>query len=92
MGRKLYVGNLGYDVSGRDLEEKFANHGGVNGAIVVSDQTTGQSKGFGFVKMASDAEAMAAIQALDGEELSGRAMTVHEANLLPAHGGKRGRR
>ncbi|MHC4697858.1 MAG: RNA recognition motif domain-containing protein, partial [Planctomycetota bacterium] len=57
MGRKLYVGNLGYDVSGPDLEQLFADHGGVDTVNVITDRSTGQSKGFGFVEMNSDAEA-----------------------------------
>lgn len=87
MGRKLYVGNLGYDVSGPDLEQMFAGHGTVESADVISDRSTGQSKGFGFVEMSSDAEASAAIAALDGKEMGGRAIKVNEAKPRPAGGG-----
>ena len=87
MGRKLYVGNLGFDVSGSDLEQLFAGHGTVDSATVISDRSTGQSKGFGFVEMSSNAEAEAAIAALDGKELGGRAIKVNEAKPRPAGGG-----
>ena len=79
MGKKLYVGNLSYDVSSSDLETLLAPHGTVLSAEVISDRTTGQSKGFGFVEMDSDAEAQAAIAALNGQEQGGRALTVNEA-------------
>jgi RNA recognition motif-containing protein len=77
--KKLYVGNLGYDVSGSDLEQLFATHGNVANATVIMDRNTGQSKGFGFVEMNSSEEADAAIAALDGKEHVGRAMKVNEA-------------
>ena len=79
MGRKLYVGNLGYGVSSSDLEQLFAAHGTVQSAQVIEDRSTGQSKGFGFVEMSSDAEAQAAITALNGQDHGGRALTVNEA-------------
>jgi cold-inducible RNA-binding protein len=79
MGRKLYVGNLGYGVSSSDLEQMFAAHGTVGSAQVIEDRSTGQSKGFGFVEMGSDAEAQAAINALNGQDHGGRALTVNEA-------------
>jgi RNA recognition motif-containing protein len=89
MGRKLYVGNLGYDISSSDLEQLFAGHGTVDSAAVVSDRTTGQSRGFGFVEMSSDSEAQAAIAALDGKDHGGRALQVNEARPRPAGGGRR---
>ncbi|NOT00570.1 MAG: RNA-binding protein, partial [Phycisphaerales bacterium] len=79
MGKKLYVGNLGYNVSSSDLETLLSSHGTVQSAEVITDRTTGQSKGFGFVEMGSDAEAQAAIAALNGKDHGGRAMTVNEA-------------
>lgn len=79
MGRKLYVGNLGYGVSSSDLEQLFKPHGTVDSAQVIEDRSTGQSKGFGFVEMGSDAEAQAAILALNGKDHGGRALTVNEA-------------
>src|SRR4051794_33484072 len=79
MGSKLYVGNLSYNTSGSDLEQLFAQHGTVSSAEVIQDRDTGRSKGFGFVQMGSDAEAQAAIAALNGQEHDGRALTVNEA-------------
>ena len=79
MGKKLYVGNLGYDVSSSDLEQMFSPHGTVDSAQVIEDRATGRSKGFGFVEMSSDSEAQAAISALDGQDHGGRALKVNEA-------------
>jgi len=79
MGSKLYVGNLSYNTTGSDLEQLFAAHGTVSSAEVISDRDTGRSKGFGFVQMSSDAEAQAAIAALNGQQHDGRALTVNEA-------------
>ena len=79
MGSKLYVGNLSYNTNGSDLEQLFAQHGTVTSAEVIQDRDTGRSKGFGFVQMGSDAEAQAAIAALNGQEHDGRALTVNEA-------------
>lgn len=90
MGRKLYVGNLGYDVTDSKLQELFAGHGRVDSATVISDRSTGQSKGFGFVEMSSDAEAEAATLALNGIELDGRTIKVNEAK--PRSAGSRGGR
>lgn len=87
MGNKLYVGNLSYDVQDRDLQELFAQHGTVTSARVVTDRDTGRSKGFGFVEMGSDAEAEAAIGALNGQEIAGRALTVNEARPKEDRGG-----
>ncbi len=79
MGKKLYIGNLSYDVSSSDLEALLAAHGTIQSAEVIMDRGTGQSKGFGFVEMGSDSEAQAAIAALNGQEHGGRALTVNEA-------------
>lgn len=79
MGSKLYVGNLSYNTTSSDLEQLFAQHGTVQSAEVISDRETGRSKGFGFVQMGSDAEAQAAIAALNGQQHDGRALTVNEA-------------
>lgn len=79
MGRKIYVGNLGYNVTGSDLETLFAAHGTVSSAQIIADRTSGTSKGFGFVEMSTDDEAKAAISALDGKERDGRIMKVNEA-------------
>jgi RNA recognition motif-containing protein len=79
MGKKLYVGNLSYDVDSSALEQLFTAHGTVESAQIINDRDTGRSKGFGFVEMASDAEAQAAIAAMNGQEHGGRALTVNEA-------------
>jgi len=79
MGRKIYVGNLSYNVTSSDLEQMFTAHGQVQSAEVISDRATGRSKGFGFVEMGSDEEAAAAITALNGTEHDGRNLTVNEA-------------
>jgi len=79
MGRKLYVGNLSYGVDSSALEQLFAAHGTVESAEIISDRETGRSKGFGFVQMASDEEAQAAIAAMNGQQHDGRALTVNEA-------------
>ncbi len=87
MGKKLYVGNLAFSFTSSDLERLFADHGTVDSAEVIMDRTTGQSKGFGFVEMSSDAEADAAIAALDGQEHGGRTLKVNEARPRAATGG-----
>ena len=79
MGKKLYVGNMSYDMDSSGLQELFSAHGTVQSAEIISDRETGRSKGFGFVEMGSDAEAAAAISALNGQEHGGRALTVNEA-------------
>jgi RNA recognition motif-containing protein len=79
MGRKLYCGNLSYNVSSSDLEQLFSQFGTVESAQVIADRDTGRSKGFGFVEMASDAEAQAAINGLNEKEHDGRHLTVNEA-------------
>ena len=79
MGRRLYVGNLSYNVDSSELQQLFAQHGTVTSAEVISDRMTGRSKGFGFVEMGSDEEAQAAIAALNGQDHGGRALTVNEA-------------
>ena len=79
MGKKLYVGNLGYDVTSSDLDQLLSQHGTVMNAEVISDRSTGRSKGFGFVEMDSNEEAQAAIAALNDQEHGGRVLTVNEA-------------
>ena len=75
----IYVGNLSFDVSDAQLQEAFGAHGTVNKANVVTDRDTGRSRGFGFVEMANDDEGKAAIEALNGSDLGGRALTVNLA-------------
>ncbi len=92
MGNKLYVGNLAYGISDRDLERLFAQYGTVRSARVITDRDSGKSKGFAFVEMDSDGEAKAAIDGLNGSELEGRAMTVNEARAKEEGGGGGGHR
>jgi RNA recognition motif-containing protein len=87
MGKKLYVGNLTYGVNSSDLEQMFASFGTVESAQVIVDRDTGRSKGFGFVEMGSDQEAQAAIAAMNGKEVDGRALTVNEARPKEGGGG-----
>ena len=75
----IYTGNLAYSVSDADLRDAFEAYGKVSSASVIMDRTTGQSKGFGFVEMSSDAEAQTAIAAMNGQQHGGRALTVNEA-------------
>lgn len=86
MGKKLYIGNLGYGVTNQDLEQVFAAHGTVESAQVIMDRETGRSKGFGFVEMKTDAEAQSAIAALNGQSSGGRALTVNEAKPKTENG------
>ena len=90
MGKKLYVGNLSYNIRDNDLEQAFTQYGAVTSAKVMMDRETSRSKGFGFVEMGTDAEALAAIEGLNGHQLDGRALTVNEARPMeprPAGGG-----
>lgn len=77
--RKLFVGNLSWNLSGDDLAQEFGAFGQVVEAIVVSDRMTGRSKGFGFVTMSTPEEAQAAIEGLNNKELDGRAIAVNVA-------------
>jgi len=79
MGKKLYVGNLAYEMTNASLEELFAEFGTVRSAQVIQDRDTGRSKGFGFVEMADDNAARAAIEALNEKEHNGRPLAVNEA-------------
>ncbi len=84
MGNKLYVGNLPYSVRDSDLEQSFGQFGAVTSAKVMMERDTGRSKGFGFVEMASDAEALAAIEGMNGQPLGGRSLVVNEARPMEA--------
>ena len=79
MGKKLYIGNIGPDADQANLEALFSVFGTVERAYIITDRKTGQSKGFGFVIMSSDAEAQAAITALDGKKCDGYTVKVNEA-------------
>lgn len=87
MGRRLYIGNLSYDVGSADLEQLLSEHGTVQTAEVISDRMTGRSKGFGFVEMGTEEEAQAAITALNGNDYQGRSLTVNEARPRDARSG-----
>jgi RNA recognition motif-containing protein len=92
MGSKIYVGGLPYAATEQQLSDLFAAHGAVESARVITDKFTGQSRGFGFVEMASAEEAQKAISALNGTEMGGRTLTVNEARPQePRVGGGQGR-
>ena len=84
MGNKLYVGNLPYTVRDEDLQQSFGQFGAVTSAKVMMERDTGRSKGFGFVEMANDAQAQAAISGMNGQPLGGRSITVNEARPMEA--------
>jgi cold-inducible RNA-binding protein len=79
MGKKLYVGNLGFEMSNSDLTKIFEPHGTVESAQIIMDRDTGRSKGFGFVEMKTEHECQAAMTALNGKDAGGRQLTVNEA-------------
>jgi RNA recognition motif-containing protein len=87
MGRKLYVGNLSFDVTSKDLEELFGQAGSCESVAVIMDRVTGQSRGFAFVEMGSNSEAQRAIQQFDGHDLKGRGIKVNEAREREGGGG-----
>ena len=84
MGNKLYVGNLPYTVRDEDLQQSFGQFGAVTSAKVMMERDTDRSKGFGFVEMANDAQAQAAINGMNGQSLGGRSITVNEARPMEA--------
>ncbi len=90
MGKRLYVGNLGYTVTAEELQELFEQFGPVRSSQVMTDRETGRGRGFGFVEMLQDEDAEAAIQNIDGNEFLGRRLNVSEANPRPPGGGDRG--
>ena len=87
MGTKIYVGNLPWRATDAQLSQLFGNHGEVVDAKIVTDRETGRSRGFGFVTMASDEAAQAAIRALNGYSLEGRSLVVNEAREQSGGGG-----
>jgi len=93
MGKKLYVGNLPFSATDQILSDTFAQCGTVESAKIIIDRDTGRSKGFGFVEMSTDAEALDAISKFNGADYDGRAMTVNEARpMAPREGGGGGGR
>src|ERR1044072_4663470 len=87
LSKKLYVGNLTYNVNESDLEALFTPFGTVQSAQIIVDRDTNRSKGFGFVEMETDAQAQAAIQGLNARDYDGRNLTVNEAKLQDSRGG-----
>ena len=87
MGKRLFVGSLPYSTMDEDLQQLFAQAGAVESAVVISDRDSGQSKGFGFVEMATDEEAQKAIDMFNGYEINGRALAVNEARPREERGG-----
>ena len=87
MGRKLYVGNLPYEVGETELQELFGRAGSVESVNVMRDQATGRARGFAFVEMSTDDEAQNAISALNGTQVGGRNLTVNEARPKAARSG-----
>ncbi len=92
MGRKLYVGNLPDSATEQDLSDKFAAYGTVESVKLITDRDTGRSRGFGFIEMASEAEAQVAIDSLDGTNYEGQSMKVNEARTLRNRYGSGGNR
>jgi RNA recognition motif-containing protein len=90
MGNKLYVGNLPYSFRDDDLQQAFSQYGAVNSAKVMMERDTGRSKGFGFVEMGSPAEAQAAIQGMNGQQIGGRGLVVNEARPMEPRGPRSG--
>jgi RNA recognition motif-containing protein len=91
MSKRIYVGGLPFSANDEQLSAVFAAHGSVTSAKVITDKFSGQSRGFGFVEMANDAEAVAAIEKLNGSDMEGRKLTVNEARPMEARdGGSRG--
>ena len=90
MSAKLFVGNLSFNITENDLQDAFAAHGTVLEANLMMDRSTGRPRGFGFVTMSTPEEAQKAIDAMNGKELAGRALTVNIARPReerPSHGG-----
>ncbi len=93
MGKNIYVGNMGFDTTQDKLQELFQAYGEVTSVNIITDRETGRPRGFGFVEMGTDAEASAAIAALDGQEVDGRTLKVNEAKpRAPRSGGGGGSR
>lgn len=90
MTNKLYVGNLSFDLSDRELETTFAEVGTVESVNIIEDRDTGRSRGFGFVEMSNAEEAQKAISELDGKEVDGRQLKVNQAKPRENRGGFNG--
>jgi len=89
MGKNIYIGNLSYDTTQDQLQSLFEAHGEVTSVNVITDRDTGRPRGFAFVEMATEQASSAAIAALNGQEVDGRALTVNEAKPRAPRGGGR---
>lgn len=87
MGKRLYVGNLPFSASEQDVRAAFEAHGAVDSVHLVTDRDTGQMRGFGFVEFTDSSAAQSAIDALNGQDMDGRALVVNEARPRPERGG-----
>ena len=87
MAKNIYVGNMNYATTEQELSDLFGEYGAVTSARIITDRMTGRSRGFGFVEMANDEEADAAIAALNGFDFSGRQLKINEAEKRPRGGG-----
>ncbi len=90
MAKKLYVGGLPYSTTNDELKEAFAVAGSVASATILTDKMTGRSRGFGFVEMSTDEEAMKAVEMLNGKDFGGRKLTVNEARPMEARAPRTG--
>jgi RNA recognition motif-containing protein len=88
---KIYVGNLSFQTTEDGIRDLFSQHGRVDSVAIITDRDSGRSRGFGFVEMPDDGEARAAMEALNGKEFDGRALTVNEARPRTDRGGRRDR-
>ena len=91
MSKRIYVGGLPFSTSEGELNSLFATYGAVTSAKIITDKYSGQSRGFGFVEMANDDEAFAAMEKLNGSDFGGRKLTVNEAKPMEARSGGGGR-
>ncbi len=89
---RIYIGNLSFDTTEDSLNDLFGQHGQVQGVSIIMDRMTGRSRGFGFIEMADDNEAKAAMEATNGHELDGRALRVNEARERAERSGGGGHR
>jgi RNA recognition motif-containing protein len=90
MSKRICVGGLPFSANDEQLNALFSAHGSVTSAKVITDKFSGQSRGFGFVEMSDDAEALSAIEKLNGSDMEGRKLTVNEARPMEARDGGRG--
>ncbi|OGS12122.1 MAG: RNA-binding protein [Elusimicrobia bacterium RIFOXYA2_FULL_58_8] len=91
MSKRIYVGGLPFTTTEAEMNTLFATYGAVSSAKLITDRDTGQSRGFGFVEMANDAEATAAMEKLNGSDFGGRKLTINEARPMEARTGGGGR-